>query len=194
MLSDPLLVVARLAEVFDRLSIPYVVGGSLASSVYGIPRATQDVDVAAGLDRERADAFADALAGDFYIDAAVVREAIRRRASFNVIHLDTMFKADVFIAGGDEWSREEMARARVERLDLTGTAVEIRFASPEDILLHKLLWYERGDRVSDRQWTDVLGVLKVQAGLLDQAYLDRWAGILKVSELLVRARAEARIG
>jgi len=120
----------------------------------------------------------------------MIRDAIKRRASFNVIHLAMMFKADVFIFLGDSWSREEMARARTEQLDLAEGKVIIRFASPEDTLLHKMIWYKLGNKISDRQWGDILGVLKVQGESLDQAYLEHWAPVLEVLDLLLRARKE----
>src|SRR5262249_14804511 len=110
MLSEPILVVAKLARTFDALGIRYVVGGSLASSIYGVPRATQDVDLVADIKLSHLDAIVAALAGEFYVDADMIRDAIKRRASFNVVHLATMFKADVFLLQGDSWSREEMAR------------------------------------------------------------------------------------
>lgn len=166
MLSEPVVVVAKLASVFDGLKIRYVVGGSVASSVYGIPRATQDVDLVAEIKLPHVEAFTSALAEEFYVDADMIRDAIQRRASFNVIHLATMFKADVFIFQGDSWSREEMVRARTERFVLPEGPVSVRFASPEDTLLHKLVWYKLGNQISDRQWGDVLGMLKVQGELL----------------------------
>lgn len=189
-LSEPVLVMAKLARVFDALGIRYVVGGSLASSIYGIPRATQDVDLVADIRLSHVDAITSALAGEFYVDADMIRDAIKRRASFNVVHLATMFKADVFIFQGDSWSREVMARARTEQLDLAEGKVTIRFASPEDTLLHKLIWYKLGNQISDRQWGDILGVLKVQGEALDQTYLEHWAPLLDVLDLLVRARTE----
>ena len=188
MLSEPLLVVARLARAFDDLGIRYVVGGSLASSIYGVPRATQDVDLVADIGLAHVEALTGALADEFYIDAGMIRDAIRRRASFNVVHLATMFKADIFIAESDAWSRAEMSRARTEQFDTPEGQVAIRFASPEDTLLHKLVWYKLGNEVSDRQWGDILGVLKVQADSLDDEYLDRSARSLDVSDLLRRAR------
>jgi hypothetical protein len=134
-LSEPLSVVALVAEAFNTLKITYLVGGSLASSVYGIPRATQDVDLVADLSSGKVDALCDLLKGTFYIDGDMIREAITRRSSFNMVHLGTMFKADVFIMKGDSWSREEMSRVREERIESLG--VSLRFASPEDVLLHK---------------------------------------------------------
>lgn len=190
MLSDPLLVVSTIARVFDDLGVRYLVGGSLASSIYGVPRATQDVDLVADLRPETVQAFHDRLVGSFYVDADMMRDAIARRASFNVIHLATMFKADVFIMRGDSWSREEMARARLEDFEGAEGPFSVRFASPEDTLLHKLIWYKLGNEISDRQWSDILGVLKVQAGSLDDAYLDHWAPLLDVAHLLSRARTQ----
>ncbi len=191
MLSEPLVVVAKLARVFDDLQIRYLVGGSVASSLYGIPRATQDVDLVADIRPPHVQAITSALTGEFYIDADMIYEAIQARASFNVIHLATMFKADVFILKGDSWSREEMTRARAEAFDVPEGKVAVRFASPEDTLLHKLVWYKLGNQISDRQWGDILGVLKVQGDLLDREYLDRWAPVLDVADLLERARQQA---
>lgn len=192
MLSEPVLVVAELARVFDAIGIRYVVGRSVASSLYGIPRATQDVDLVADVKGSHVDAIVAALTGGFYVDDEMIRDAIKRRASFNVVHLATMFKADVFIMQGDSWSREEMVRARTEEIDVPAGRVTIRFASPEDTLLHKLIWYKLGNQVSDRQWGDILGVLKVQGEALDHGYLDRWAPLLDVSDLLLRAKREQR--
>lgn len=160
MFSEPLAVVARIAGVFDDLAVPYLVGGSLASSVYGVPRATQDVDLVADIRAEHVDRFTTHLQGDFYVDADMIRDAIARRASFNVVHLPTMFKADIFVLRADAWSREEMRRARVELPSIDARDVSIRFATPEDTLLHKLIWYKLGNEVSDRQWSDILGVLR----------------------------------
>jgi hypothetical protein len=190
MVSDPVLVVATLARVFDTLAIRYLVGGSLASSMYGIPRATQDVDLVADIGLDHVDGITRALTGEFYVDADMIREAIGRRASFNVVHLATMFKADVFILRGDAWSREEMTRAKTEHVDGPDGRLAVRFASPEDTLLHKLVWYRLGNQISDRQWRDVLGVLRTQGDALDWAYLDRWAPWLDVAVLLLRARKE----
>jgi hypothetical protein len=190
MLSEPITVVVRLARAFDALSVQYVVGGSLASSIYGVPRATQDVDLVADVKSSDVEALERELASEFYVDAEMIREAIAKRASFNLIHLATMYKADIFIMKRDAWSREEMLRARQEELDGPGGRVMVQFASPEDTLLHKLVWYRLGNEISDRQWGDILGVLKIQGELIDGAYLDRWASQLDVADLLARARTQ----
>ena len=192
MLSEPLLVVAMVAAVLETLGVPYVVGGSLASSLHGIPRATQDVDLVAQLRSGHGERLVAALEQAFYIDAAAVHNAIHTCGSFNVIHLATMFKADIFVPPEDPWIESELQRARIEVLEYEGRAVPVRFASPEDVLLHKLVWFRMGDEVSDRQWRDVLGVLKVQAEQLDLAYLACWSRHLGVRDLLDRARQETR--
>jgi hypothetical protein len=192
MIAEPTLVVARLASLLQSLGIPYVIGGSFASSIYGIPRATQDVDVVADVRAEQADSLARALAGDFHVDRDAIHGAIRDRSSFNVLHEATMFKADIFLSPDDAWSRERMARGRAEQLETADGPVTVRFSSPEDTLLHKLHWYRLGNEVSDRQWADAVGLLKIQRDYLDDAYLDRWAPELGVTDLLQRARRSAR--
>ena len=156
MLSDPLIVVARLADTFDELVIPYLVGGSLASSLYGIPRATNDVDLMADVKLVHIEPLTKALENDFYVARELIMDAIHRRGSFNVIHLATMFKADVFLPRNDAWSSEEMARARAETIQVADQARVIHFASPEDTILQKLAWYHLGGgirmTVSKCQW------------------------------------------
>jgi hypothetical protein len=144
MLAEPLLVVARVAAALEEAGVLYLVGGSLASSTYGIPRATQDVDLVAGLRQEHVAPLVRALEAEFYIDAGMVRDAIRRRASFNVIHLATAYKADIFILHASPWAREEMGRRRLETLDSEDGALHLYLSSPEDTILHKLEWYRQG--------------------------------------------------
>lgn len=188
MLGDPLLVVGQIGNVLDQMGIRYVVGGSVASSVYGVPRATQDVDLVAEMFGKHVDPFVEALAANFYVDADMICEAITRRASFNVVHLATMFKADIFLFKREPWMESEMSRGRLETLTTEAGPVTIRFASPEDTLLHKLVWFRMGGETSDRQWSDILGVLKVQGPRIDQMYLEEWAPQLGVADLLVRAQ------
>ena len=180
------------AAIFEELGIVYLVGGSLASSFHGIPRATQDVDLVARIEPQHVAGLIAALRETFYLDEDAIREAIERHASFNLIHLRTLFKVDVFVAGDDPASREQMRRrqrftiAEAPRRDLV-------VASPEDVIAHKLYWFSLGDEVSERQWLDAVGVLQVGAGRLDLAYLRRAAQLLGVETLLRRACAEAGI-
>ncbi len=191
MLAEPLHITQIVAHVLESLEIRYIIGGSLASSLHGIPRATHDVDLVAEIATHHIPDLVDALHTTFYIDTEMIREAIRYQRSFNLIHLETMFKIDVFILKSDAISQEEMARR--QSYQLSANAEETLFlTSAEDIILHKLIWYQLGGQVSERQWTDVRGVLQVQQQDLDYAYLERVAEQRNVLSLLQQAIAEAK--
>jgi hypothetical protein len=178
-----------LAATFERLGVSYLVGGSLASSLHGLPRATQDVDLVAALEPEHVPALVAALRGSFYLDEPAIRAAVRQRTSFNVIHLGTLLKADVFVAGSDAATRSEFERRQRYRVAVDPPQ-ELVLASPEDTIAQKLHWFRLGDEVSERQWSDALGVLKVAGGRLDFAYLRRTAALLGVQDLLERILTE----
>src|SRR6266702_6625047 len=180
---------APLIEALERLGIAYYVGGSAASSVYGVPRLTDDADVVADLQFQHIRLFVKQLETGYYIDADAVRDAIRYRSSFNVIHLDTMLKVDVFIPKSRLFAQQELRRVQLKTLEGGGRPFYV--ASPEDTILNKLEWYRMGGEVSDRQWNDILGVLKVQGTNIDMTYLQRWAPALKVTDLLERALVDA---
>lgn len=186
MLAEPLAVVAQIASAFDRLRVPYVIGGSLASSLYGVPRATQDADLIADLRDVHVDRFVAAIEATFFVDSQMIRSAIGDHGSFNVIHLQTMLKVDVFVPRADAWIVEELVRARVEIVDIAGIPTELRFASPEDTLLYKLVWYRLGGELSERQWNDVVGIIKIQGDRLDRRYIAQWSKHLKVEDLIAR--------
>ena len=136
-LAEPIQVTQLIAKVFDRLQIPYLVGGSLASSLHGIPRATQDVDVVAGLKPQHVMPLVKALKAAFYIDADMIHEAIQHGSSFNVIHLDTMFKIDIFVLQDDPASREEMTRRELYKLS-EESEQGLFLETAEEIILRKL--------------------------------------------------------
>ncbi|MDD5308614.1 MAG: hypothetical protein PHU25_14950 [Deltaproteobacteria bacterium] len=189
-LAETIEVTLLVTEALEKVGVPHVVGGSLASSLHGIPRATQDVDIVADIRPAHVDRFVAALEDGFFVDADMIRDAIRRRACFNVIHLKTMFKVDVFVFDRSPLSAEEMKRKETYAIS-EDPPRRLALATAEDIVLQKLKWYRLGDGVSDRQWGDVQGVLKVRGPRLDRGYLQRWAAELGVADLLERALKEA---
>ncbi|MEP7337003.1 MAG: hypothetical protein ABI977_04615, partial [Acidobacteriota bacterium] len=182
-----------LTQTLETLGIVYWIGGSMASSIYGLPRSTQDVDLVAELREEQVDDLVAALESEFYIDSQAVRRAVLALRSFNVIHLDTMYKADIFILGKDRRAQEEKQRRRLEPLGKGPDAPTAYFCSAEDIVLQKLLWFRKSGGILERQLDDIQHVLKVQANTLDYDYLNRWAANLDISNLLEKAFNDAGI-
>ena len=188
-LPDPIAVALEVAGVFDRLEVPYLVAGSLASSVHGEPRSTNDVDFVADLHPRQVGPLLDALGDRYYVSAEAVNDAVRAGASFNLIHLGTAVKADVFVVGHDAFDAERLAHRERVRVG-SDDRDELWVDTAEHTVLRKLEWYRRGDEVSERQWGDVVGILRAQGGRLDRGRLDAWAARLGVSELLERAWGE----
>lgn len=185
--SDIFIATALVVKVFEDLQIAYYIGGSVASSAYGIARATMDVDLVADIQPQHVGALVQQLEAAYYIDAAMILDAINRQSSFNLIHLETMLKVDVFVLKNESYQQITLQRRRKDTLDEEQDPTEFYFVSAEDIILSKLDWYRQSGEVSNRQWNDVLGVLKVQKQLLDTAYLEHWAAKLQLAEFLQRA-------
>ena len=190
-MSDVLDALMPVTRLLEELGVPHYVGGSFASSAHGVARASLDVDVVADLAPQQVQAFVSGLQGAYYVDEARVRAAVEFRRSFNLIHLATMFKIDVFMTRGRAFDRESLGRARREAFSADPKAPRVLVASAEDTVLAKLEWFRKGGEVSERQWADVVGVLKLGGPNLDVGYLRRWAGALRVTDLLERALDEA---
>lgn len=184
-----------LVPVLDALAglgVQHHVGGSVASSLMAVSRATQDIDLVADLEVAHVVPLVAALGPDYYADDAAILEAVRRRASFNLIHLPSMFKIDVFVARRDAFSRENMARAQA--LFVPDLGRELRVCSPEDIVLQKLDWYRRGGSVSERQLADALGILRMHGATLDLEYMRRWADVLGLRDAVEALLSDAGLG
>jgi hypothetical protein len=182
-----------LIDVFAEFNIPYYVCGSIASSAYGVSRSTQDIDLVSQIDRDTASHIYDRLKDMYFIDLIMLLEAIDRKTSFNLIHLETMLKIDVFMLRDEQYHRSTFERMMEDTLEQHENAVKVFVASPEDVILGKLLWFRDSNESSERQWLDILGVLKVQKEQLDFKVLKYWAQELKVSELLLRALSESEL-
>jgi len=186
-LPDPVAVAVIVGSKLDELGVPYVVGGSFASSLHGEPRSTNDVDVVADLDQATVLLFVKSLGEAFYVDAPAATEAVRAGGSFNVVHIESAVKVDFFVAGTDPLDRERLRRRlAVSAADNQAT---LYVDTAEDVVLRKLEWYRRGGETSERQWRDVVAVLRVQRQM-DNEYLRRWADRLGIADLLVRALSE----
>ncbi|NOY37523.1 MAG: hypothetical protein GXO83_08100 [Chlorobi bacterium] len=188
---DILQAIQPVISALDELSVPYYIGGSIASSVYGIARATMDVDIIADIKVENISSLKQILENEYYIDERMIKDAVNRASSFNLIHLETMIKIDVFIHKHQSYQEESLRRKQKDTIEDSDDASEFYFSSPEDIILNKLQWYEMGNRISERQWLDVVGVIKVQQKNLDNEYLQKWGKDLGLLDLLTKAFQEA---
>lgn len=184
---EPFAMAAILAAHLDGLGIRYMIGGSVASAYHGEPRTTLDLDLVIDANEAQVRALAGRIAGDFYVDVEDAVDAVKRSTSFNIIHFETSTKVDLFVAERRPAVREQLDR----RHSVQYRGVTLSLYAPEDIIVQKLRWYRMGNEVSERQWRDVIGVLRIKRGLLDEAYLDRTAEAFGVRDLLDRARHDA---
>ena len=183
-------VVLKVIRVLDELGIPYLIGGSFASAIYGLPRSTNDADLIAEIKREQVPDLFRALDSHFYVSEQSIRRSIDSGRHFNVISSETQFKVDVFTPKPGGFAAQQIAR-RQKRDFGASTDRQVFFATPEDTVLAKLDWYRRGNEVSDLQWRDVVNILKVQRDRLDLEYMREWGAQLGVADLLEEALAEA---
>jgi hypothetical protein len=189
--TEEYLVLKQLTDALDDMKIEYAIGGSIASSVYGKVRFTQDADITVASFTNKAERFYTMLKDNFYISKDAMYQAISDRGCFNVIHLESAFKIDIFIQKDDDFHRQLFLHRRKIKLD---ESIEHLFdiVSAEDIILLKLQWYQSAGCISERQWSDVLGVLAVQAQSLDIKYLKNYSETLGVSDIFNRAIQESK--
>lgn len=177
----------KLLAILDKLEVPYSVGGSIASSTHGIMRMTMDVDLVVDLRTDQIDELTSELGREFYADSSTMRRMFSMGRAYNVIHIPSAYKFDLFPLQKDEFSRTEFARRRFTDIHALGSEpIECAIASPEDTILRKLEWYRAGGETSERQWNDLRGILRVSGDKLDRDYLRKWADYLKVRDLLER--------
>jgi len=185
--------VELLIKTLEQLDVQYYIGGSIASSVYGISRATMDVDLVSELKQEHVQLLVKALSGDYFIDENMISDAIKNKASFNLIHLQTMIKIDIFIPTGRNFDKVSLERRTKDIISDESDSLQVFLCSAEDTILSKLEWFKSGGSVSERQWKDIIGVIKVQGDLLDKEYLKNWAEKLAIADLMERAFNETAI-
>jgi hypothetical protein len=169
--------------VLDKLEgcgIAYMLTGSFASNMHGVPRTTYDADIVIEVEPDSLDEFVRSLGDQFYVSREAAREAVSSRSMFNAIHLETGFKVDFIIRKTRPFSKEEFSRRE------KGVFLEESrwFATPEDVILAKLEWSKLGE--SERQFLDAVNIAKVQGEKLDRFYLEKWAKKLGIQKLLQR--------
>jgi hypothetical protein len=187
---DAIAVAVRVADAIEAAKGSYFVGGSLASSIQGEPRATNDIDIVLELPLGRIGEFVAALGHDFEVDVEMLRDAVLHTRSCNIFYLPAVMKVDLFAVGASPYDEVEFARRRRVQVRSSGETLLIK--SPEDTVLRKLLWYREGGCVSERQWRDVIEVLRVSGGEMDRRYLDQWSERLGISDLLERASSQTQ--
>lgn len=169
----------RVVATFERLRIPYLVTGSIASMAYGEPRLTNDIDVVAEIREDQVPGLRAAFPSEaFYLSEEAIREAIRRQGQFNMIHPGSGLKVDVIIRKDTPFDRSRFTRARALR---PVGSYEAAFASPEDIIVKKMQYYREGG--SDKHLRDIAGMLKISGQEIDETYVVTWAGRLDLREI-----------
>jgi hypothetical protein len=183
--TDPIAVAQLVAAVLETVGIPYLIGGSVAASLRGEPRSTLGLDVMIDADVTTIAALVGRLTDQFYVDETSALDAVTRHGSFNAIHIDTSMKVDFFIAEDERFAKDQLRRR--EKVAIR-PGVELYFYTAEDLIVRKLLWFRSGGETSDRQWRDVMGILRVNANL-DLPLLRSAADAAGVRDLLERALA-----
>lgn len=189
--ANELSVLREFIDALEALSIQYAIGGSVASSLYGQVRFTQDADIAVTPFGESICVLCDQLNDSFYISEDAIRQAHQHGGSFNAIHFKTAFKIDAFVTQGTPFEQQLLLRRRQFRLD-ESTHKDFDIVSPEDIVLLKLQWFQQGGAISEKQWNDILGVLITQADKIDVPYMQNWATSLRIHEQLEKALQQAK--
>ena len=187
--DDLVAALAPVATALGRLGVGFYVGGSVASTYHGAIRSTLDVDLVCDLQPEQVTAFVAAFGPECYVSEPAVRDAVERCSCFNVIHLPTAFKVDVFISRGRPFDVAAMSRATPQPLG-GDPLLAVPIATAEDSIIAKLEWYRLGDEASERQWDDVSRLVALQGDSLDVAHMRRMAMSLGVGDLLERLLAD----
>lgn len=169
----------KIVTVFERLHVPYLVTGSVAAMAYGEPRLTNDVDVVAAVEERHIPGLvAEFPPVEFYIDADMIREVIRTRGQFNIIHPASGLKIDVIIRRDTAFDKSRFSRIR--RIH-PAQSYEADFASPEDVIIKKMEFYKEGG--SEKHLRDIAGILKISGDEVDLGYISDWANRLDLMEI-----------
>jgi len=186
---DVLDIALCVARAIERCGGEYFVGGSLASSLQGEPRATNDIDFILTLPIGKIEALKEELGSDFEVDVDMLRTALLTASTANAFYLPLVLKIDFFGRGYEPFDESEFSRRRAVQIRPSGETLMVK--ASEDTVLRKLLWYRAGGEVSDRQWRDIQSVLRISGDQMDESYLNSWAERLTVDDLLRKARGQS---
>lgn len=187
--TDPISLALRVAAILEQHDISYALGGSLASSMFGEPRGTNDIDMAVRLEHQQFGDLVDTLGIEFYVPAEAARRAVEEGTSFNLID-EAGLKVDLFVLGNNPLDRRQIEhRQRIRVQD--DPPQHLWVTAPAEQVLRKLEWYQAGGRVSERQWRDVVGILRAQGTTLDRADLTQAAASMGLGTLLDAALKDA---
>jgi hypothetical protein len=186
---DVLLPIRSVTDIVEKHHLTHYIGGSLASSLYGMQQLVQDIDLVVALPSSQVAAFIADIKPDYLINEVAIYSAIQNHAAFSMLHLETLLKVDVIIPQLSPFEQQASQHRQWHALDKDSRLFPI--SSPEDIVLVKLKHHQQAGKVPDDQWNDILGVLKVQRPRLNLAYMNRWAEQLNVTSLLKQAYDDA---
>jgi hypothetical protein len=184
--EDAIDIALKVAAALTGVGAEYFLGGSLASSLQGEPRATNDIDFVIALPAGRITALRDALGDDFEVDIDMLRDAVLHARSANAFYLPNVTKVDFFGRGYEPFDESEFSRRKPVVVRASGESIVVK--SAEDTVLRKLLWFREGGEVSEKQWRDIVSVLRISGRTMDVSYLANWASRLGLDVLLERAR------
>ncbi|MEH1819395.1 MAG: hypothetical protein V7L31_10010 [Nostoc sp.] len=189
-IQDSISLAGELHQLFESINIPYYVSGGVASSIHGEPRSTRDLDLVISVQPDQIDLLVTTLeTAGYYCPAGAVEDLKRGyERMLNITHTETIANVDLYISDGSLFAISQMARRILPDLD---GIPQFWVASPEDTILQKLWWGQSSQ--SEKQWRDVLGIIKLQAQSLDYTYLIEWAENLGLVDTLSRALTEAGI-
>jgi hypothetical protein len=162
----------KITDVLNQSNIPYMLSGSVAMSIYIVPRATRDFDFIIHLEQKNIDYFIQYFQDGYYCDKDAIEDAVKRRSMFNIIDHASGFKADFVVLKDEDFRLEEFKRRRkVDFFDKT-----IYVVSPEDLLISKLIWIQ--DLQSAQQMEDIKNLAAIEQ--LDWPYINKWINKLNL--------------
>ncbi len=178
---EPVVALETMVILLSTINIPYFLVGSFASGIRGEFRATNDIDLVCKFDEEKILPFITKAQPDFFCDEVSIPTAIKNTRSFNLIHRETFIKVDCFTLL-EAFELDQLTRATAVKIPRSQQTVQV--GSAEYNILAKLRWYEKSNRVLDRQLTDVKSMIEINRDNLDLAYLSLWSERLHLKELL----------